>query len=69
MKTIAVLVSPTGEARIETHGFLGPACQQADEFLRRSLGRVASEQLLSAYHQLSTTESAVTEQRRVGAES
>ncbi len=69
MRTIEVIVFPTGEARIETHGFQGPACQQADEFLRRSLGRIGSEQLLSAYHQIPATAPCVPEQRRVGRES
>lgn len=68
MKTIEVIVSPQGEARVETHGFDGTTCQTADEFLCRSLGRVRREQLLSAYHQLSTTAPAVTDQRRVGTE-
>ena len=69
MKIIEVIVSPQGEARIETHGFQGPACQHADEFLRRSLGRIGSEQLLSTYHQLPATAPGVTEQRRVERES
>ncbi|MBL8829738.1 MAG: DUF2997 domain-containing protein [Planctomycetaceae bacterium] len=68
MKTIEVIVSPQGEARLETRGFDGPTCQAADEFLRRSLGRVNREQLLSAYHRVATNEPAVTDQRRVGTE-
>ena len=41
---IEVTVSPAGEVRIETRGFLGQACRNADAFLRSALGLVRSDQ-------------------------
>ena len=51
MKQINLLVSPAGEVRLETHGFAGPACQEASRFLQQALGQSLSEQLTSEYHQ------------------
>ena len=39
-----VTVSPAGEIRIETRGFQGTACRNADAFLRSALGLVRSDQ-------------------------
>lgn len=55
---IEILVSPTGEVRLETRGFSGPACQDASRFLRQALGQTTAEQLTSEYHQQSTTQTA-----------
>ncbi len=41
---IEVTVSPAGEIRIETRGFQGTACRNADAFLRSALGLVRSDQ-------------------------
>ena len=41
---IEVTVSPAGEVRIETRGFQGTACRNADAFLRSALGLVSSDQ-------------------------
>ncbi len=41
---IEVTVSPAGEIRIETRGFQGQACRNADAFLRSALGLVRSDQ-------------------------
>jgi hypothetical protein len=47
---IEVTVSPAGEVRIETRGFQGTACRNADAFLRSALGLVRSDQpTLEAY--------------------
>lgn len=50
MKSIEVVVSPSGETKIETRGFSGPECQQADEFLRKALGSSQCEALSPEYH-------------------
>lgn len=50
MKTIEILVSPTGRTRVETRGFTGAACQEASRFLEQALGTRTSEQLTSAYY-------------------
>ena len=49
-KIIEVIVSPTGETKIETKGFVGAECQQASEFLEKALGQRQSEQLTAEYH-------------------
>lgn len=51
MKQIEIVVSPTGQSRIETRGFVGSECRQASEFLEQALGRRTGEQLTSEFHQ------------------
>ena len=41
---IEVTVSPAGEIRIETRGYQGTACRNADAHLRAALGLVRSDQ-------------------------
>ena len=41
---IEVTVSPAGEIRIETRGYQGAACRNADAPLRAALGLVRSDQ-------------------------
>ena len=54
-RTIEVIISPQGETRIETKGFVGTDCQQASEFLEKALGQRQGEQLTAEYHaQVST---------------
>ena len=38
--TIEVIVSPTGETRIETKGFAGSSCRDASRFIEQSLGNI-----------------------------
>lgn len=57
MKTITVIVSPAGQARIETQGFVGPACSEADAFLRRALGTTTDEQRTTEYTAVTVTSS------------
>lgn len=54
--TIDVVVSPQGETKIQTHGFSGPACQQATKALEAALGLKQSEMLTAEYHQSATEE-------------
>lgn len=61
-KTIEVIVSPTGEAKIETRGFAGSACQQATKALEAALGLKQSETLTAEYHQSATEETGVVAQ-------
>jgi hypothetical protein len=35
---IEVIVSPTGETKLQTKGFAGASCQQASKFLEAALG-------------------------------
>ncbi len=47
---IEVIVSPTGETKLQTKGFAGASCQDASKFLEAALGLRASEQLTAEYH-------------------
>ena len=38
MKTIEITITPTGKTTAETKGFQGVSCQQASEFLTKTLG-------------------------------
>jgi hypothetical protein len=49
-KIIEMLVSPGGEVKLQTFGFVGSSCQRADQFLRDALGVVSSEELTPEYH-------------------
>jgi hypothetical protein len=44
VKRIQITVTPTGETKIETLGFIGRTCKLASAFLERALGRVTDDQ-------------------------
>jgi hypothetical protein len=50
-KTIEIIVSPTGETRIETKGFQGASCQDASRLFEQALGAKTSESLTAEYYQ------------------
>ncbi len=50
-KFIELIVSPTGETKIETRGFTGQGCRQASAFLEQALGTQVSERLTSDFYQ------------------
>ena len=54
MRSIEIIISPTGETRVETKGFTGAACRQASEFLEKALGERTSEQLTPEFYQSQT---------------
>ena len=43
MKSIEIIVSPTGELRIDAVGFSGADCDQATAFLEEALGKVEAK--------------------------
>ncbi|MBI1248141.1 DUF2997 domain-containing protein [bacterium] len=51
-KTIEIIVTPSGETRVETKGFAGSACRQASQFIEAALGRRTGEELTPEFHQL-----------------
>jgi beta-lactam-binding protein with PASTA domain len=51
MKTIEVIISPTGETKIETKDFAGSSCQQASQFLEQALGAKVSETPTPEFYQ------------------
>ena len=64
-QTIEIVISPQGEARIETKGYAGSSCRTASQFLEQALGTLSSEQLTAEFYQQQSTDQAV--QQRGGA--
>ena len=54
LKTIEIIVSPSGESSVETKGFNGSECREASRFLESALGRVTSESLTAEFHEART---------------
>jgi len=62
-KTIELIVSPTGETKIETKGFQGGKCRDASRFLETALGTTTGERLTAEFHAAATN---VTAQQNQG---
>ncbi|MBI1248041.1 DUF2997 domain-containing protein [bacterium] len=63
MKTIEIIVSPTGQTRLETRGFQGTECREASRFLETALGQTTSESLTAEYHSTSVVQQNHLEQK------
>ncbi len=50
-KTIEIVVSPTGETKVETKGFTGGECRDASKFVEQALGQRTAEQLKGEFYQ------------------
>ena len=51
MKTIELIISPTGQTTVQTKGFAGSSCQEASRLIEQALGKRTGEQLTSEFHQ------------------
>ena len=51
LNTIEIIVSPSGQSRIETKGFAGSQCREASHFLETALGKPTSETLTAEFHE------------------
>jgi hypothetical protein len=51
IETIEIIVSPSGETRVETKGFLGGECRLASQFVEIALGQKTAETLTAEFHQ------------------
>lgn len=67
MPMIEVTVTPQGATTVETHGFVGTACQQATRDLKAQLGLVVSTQYTAEYHALSAVETPLAVRPDAGA--
>jgi hypothetical protein len=56
LKIIEVIVSPTGETRVETKGFTGNSCREASKFIEETLGTRNSETLKTEFYQTTANE-------------
>ena len=50
IKIIEVVVSPTGETKVETKGFAGTACKEASKFVEQALGQSICEKPTSEFY-------------------
>ncbi len=62
MKTIEVIVMPSGESRVETKGFAGPACLLASRFLERVLGTCADRRQTNEFYRPAVQQTTRSEQ-------
>lgn len=59
--TIEILISPTGDIRLQTHGFVGPGCRAASALLEQALGQRTTEQVTAAFYQTSQQSTPLTQ--------
>ena len=52
-KTIEIIVTPDGNASVQTLGFSGPSCRDASRFVEDALGQRSGERLTAEFHQSS----------------
>ena len=50
MKTITLIIMPTGETQLQTQGFQGSECKAASTALEQALGLVTQEQRTTEYY-------------------
>ena len=50
-KTIEIIISPTGQSRVETKGFAGSECRDASRFIEQAIGQQTNEILKAEFHQ------------------
>jgi hypothetical protein len=51
VRLIEVLVSPQGEAVVQTRGYVGADCLQASQFLEQALGSITTDRKTAEYYQ------------------
>jgi hypothetical protein len=54
-RIIEVIVSPQGEATVQTKGYAGSDCLQASQFLEQALSVVVNDQKTAEFYQSQTT--------------
>jgi hypothetical protein len=50
LKTIEIIITPTGQTTVETKGFSGAGCRQASEFIEKALGPRTGERLTGEFY-------------------
>ena len=50
-KIIEIIISPKGDATVQTRGFIGGDCREASKFLEGALGQRAAERLTGEFYQ------------------
>ena len=62
-KIIEIVVSPSGESRLETRGFAGGQCREASRLLIEALGIKADEQVTAEFHIAETNSQSQNQQQ------
>ena len=62
-KIIEVIVSASGETKIETKGFAGSSCQTASQALEKALGIRQAERLTAEFYSQETSREKLQEGR------
>ena len=55
-KTIELIVSPTGQTRLETKGYTGSSCRDASRAFEAALGISQGDQLTVEFHQAANSD-------------
>lgn len=58
-RIIEVIVSPQGEATVQTRGYGGSDCLQASQFLEQALGVITADRKTGEFYQATPTEQRV----------
>jgi hypothetical protein len=58
---IEVIISPQGEATIQTTGYAGSDCLQASKFLEQALGVVANDQKTAEFYHTQSAQQQLTQ--------
>jgi hypothetical protein len=56
---IEIIVSPTGQTRVETKGFAGSECVEASKFIEQALGRQTGMQTTPEFFASSVNQNAI----------
>ena len=51
MRTIEITVDAQGQSKVETRGFVGPACREASRPFEQALGLRTAEATTAEFHQ------------------
>ncbi|MCH7687345.1 MAG: DUF2997 domain-containing protein [Planctomycetes bacterium] len=57
MKIVEIIISPSGETKVETKGFAGAECREASRFIEEALGKRIGEKLTGEFHQRTSQQS------------
>ncbi len=61
-RTIELVISPTGDLKLDAIGFKGPDCEKATAFLEKALGQIEKRERKPEYH----TRNRITPKQQVG---
>ena len=64
MKIIEIIISPAGQANVQTKGFAGSSCQEASRFIEQALGQRTEERLTAEFYATQVTDQVVQEGTR-----